>query len=586
MWIVFLALLSAHSDCSRADEITLPPIIKEESPIDALTQDPILPAQSGDTTLNASSGAIHHGIAEDIALPVTDSGRPGSLAQFRGMGQSVEDTSVQVFGIPLNPPQGGGLDLSIYPMFFWSEYRFQPGPALGILDPQAVSGTLNLTPWTAHALADPQAVGTSRVTLFYSDARSYQFSAAAHSANVAVLAGESSGAAQGPSGAISGVWQSGSLSGSAHLLITQIDAESPGTVSFPSPDARLLTYRITPVVETEYQWSADASFRNSLFYDNSFLAYDNPDISFSSRDRIWQYGTQNLAVVGNWKLGANARQTTYTQPGFQTPAETIANLQISRIFQQGPVVIEPSVNLIDVNDFGSYPQGSLGVRDEIDGSMAVFARGSFSRRFPSLLDRYSNDPTYIPNPSLVPESDWFGAAGYEWKNRNWQCIGELVLQERQDVQLHTALAGGMFTTSNAGNAHLIDYTQSVSYSAFSWIDLSEELTLSHTAVDLTGTDFPGFPSFIDVVGARLHPVHFSWDPEIRASARFASSAATTTAVRLSGYEYLDLEASASPYKGIRAVVRVDNVFDSPTQETQDAFPLFRAVSVLVVGQLN
>ena len=121
--------------------------------------------------------------------------------QFRGLGRSAEDTDVQALGIPLNPPQGGGFDLSIFPQFLWASFEFQAGPALGTFDPRGTAGSLTLVPWTSQALASGLA-GSGRAIALGSTANLFQVSAAASDGkSVAAVVGTSAGAAQGPSAA-------------------------------------------------------------------------------------------------------------------------------------------------------------------------------------------------------------------------------------------------------------------------------------------------------------------------------------------------------------------------------------------------
>ncbi len=83
---------------------------------------------------------------------------------------------MQALGIPLNPPQGGGFDLSIFPQFIWSGFQYQAGPALGTFDPRGTAGSLTLLPWSAEALKLSKQA--TRVTAFYSSAKLFQVSAA------------------------------------------------------------------------------------------------------------------------------------------------------------------------------------------------------------------------------------------------------------------------------------------------------------------------------------------------------------------------------------------------------------------------
>ena len=146
--------------------LSCPALVKEGTPGDLLMQDAVVPSwQAGGQTCRAGSGTLQKSLSDQIALPVISTSVPGNNVQFRGLGRSAEDTDVQAFGIPLNPPQGGGFDLSIFPQFIWSSYEFQPGPALGTFDPRGTAGSLTLVPWTEQALVAGVASGAGRSRL-------------------------------------------------------------------------------------------------------------------------------------------------------------------------------------------------------------------------------------------------------------------------------------------------------------------------------------------------------------------------------------------------------------------------------------
>src|SRR5471032_3017354 len=90
---------------ARADEpaFVIPEIIKTGTPIDALTDDQILPQERHAIDVKSGSGSVHKALENELPFAVKDyGGRPGSLSQFTGLGRSAEDTNVQTLGIPLN----------------------------------------------------------------------------------------------------------------------------------------------------------------------------------------------------------------------------------------------------------------------------------------------------------------------------------------------------------------------------------------------------------------------------------------------------------------------------------------------------
>jgi hypothetical protein len=221
-----LSALALASPSWADDEFTLPPIIREASPVDSLSLDPIIPSRKQETSLSSGSGSVDKNFEDEMPLSVTDPGRPGSLTQFRGLGDRAEDTNVQTLGIPLNYPQGGGFDLSSFPQYFWNDYRFTLSPSLSALDPRGVSGTLSLTPWTAQALNASISGPRNRFTTLYAGEDLQQVSASTVVPNrAAILAGYSNGNATGPTGSISArLLQTDQVDLKFHFLATRIDS--------------------------------------------------------------------------------------------------------------------------------------------------------------------------------------------------------------------------------------------------------------------------------------------------------------------------------------------------------------------------
>ena len=205
-WFALYLLMSARG--AVAEQIDLPPIVKEGAAGEVLQFDAVVPAQSGAVGGVTGNGSVVSGLQDQLPVSLSQSGRPGNLAQVRGYGISSEDVDVQSFGISLNPPQGGGFDLSVFPFYLWSGFNFQSGPSLNGLNPSARSGTLALIPWSADALkkTGPQ----SRVGEFYSTSGVNQiFVGHKYQESLAWVAGYSFLKSVGPSGVVSTRWTRG-----------------------------------------------------------------------------------------------------------------------------------------------------------------------------------------------------------------------------------------------------------------------------------------------------------------------------------------------------------------------------------------
>jgi hypothetical protein len=567
------ALAAPVARAASEDAIELAPIIKEGTPADVLMEDPVRPTRGGPSTLGAGEGTVLRGIADELPLPVTDLGHPGTLSQLRGIGRSAEDTNVQTLGIPLNYPQGGGFDLSAFPQFLWSSYRFQEGPSLGAFDPRAVAGTLTLTPWTQAALATP--ARPARASALVSDPGLQQYAVAASTGPVALVAGLSGGDAFGPSGGASARWELPGVEGAFHLLATSVDAASPGSLSFPTPNARQKTIRAIPVAQADVHLPDRALLKASAFYDFSQIHYNDPDSGFFTNDFAQQAGVETALLAGAWKLGASGRYVTYRKIDFTAPDEAISALSASRTFESGEWLFEPGARVVLVSRFDPEPEASIGVRHEDGTERATFLRLTTSARIPSLADRYYSIPGFSGNPGLTPERDWTGILGEEFHtggplSGGFQLYGQL----SENAQVSTPN-----TVLNEGTAEIVALQANARYELTSWLTFTDAFALTGSQISATGGAFPYLPAVSNSLGATVHGRR--WDAH--AWLRLAGSATVQPGEEVAGYGYLDLDASARVWNGVSVSARVENVFDSPIQLVKD-YPLPRTGGVLIVGE--
>lgn len=583
----------------------LAPIVVDGTPADALALDPIVPEQRGQAGLTGGSGSLERSLGRGLALPITDYGWPGTAAAVRGLGRSVEDTGVQALGVPLNYAGGGGFDLSVFPQYLWSDYRFQAGPTLGAFDPRAVSGSLDLVPWTARALSDP-AAPRMRVTQFYSDFPQSQTAVAAKSGeDVAVAAGYSQGEVIGPSGSVSAKWDAGAsalgrVSGKVHLLATRMDAVSRGSRSFPTPEARQLTARVIPVLQADVQ-GRDALLKTSFFYDATYLRYENPeDAAFGQgRTHVYQLGTENAYLNGPWRLGLSARGAGYQPMGSELLREDLVSASVTRTLQAGVLTVEPTAQVVSVTDFGAQPAGSLGARVELPaadggaGTHALFARLGSSSRFPTLSDRYDfMSNVFIGNSSLSPERDTTLTAGYEWKGGDVTATFEGYQQWRNNVIL-PQMAGTARTLTNADEARVSALMHGMKIAVAPVWDLSHSLTLTDSYVQSTGLAFPYLPSKVYKLSSELHERgdRPGWLAAIDLRTQ-GSASAGSAGVRVPGYGVADLRGSAHLFKlgsgplapSFDLTGQVENLFDRAYETVRDYPMPGRVYSMALIGQ--
>lgn len=557
---VVLALFAAPFLIFEAEskEIELAPIIRYGTPADALLEDPYFPVEEVRAEPVSSSGTPEHALSTSIPLPVQDTGKPGAFAQYRGLGRSAEDVSVQALGVPLNPPQGGGFSFAAFPEFLFSGYRVQHGPSPASLDPRGVAGTVMLSPWTLEAIASERSVirgGTS-----YSGAESGQIFAggaggAAASGRLSAIGGMSFGKAKGPSGALSARAPIGSGNSlSFHLLASDIDAEDLGGRSFPTPNARFRTQRWIPVAQLDVP-TAEGIFKSSVFADRAIQKYDDPDSGFRTHDRIEQIGAENAWIESNWRLGLSARRASFEKTDFKAPAEGILAFQAGRAFESRDFTVEPTLVGLAVTRFGFLPEASVGFR--AGRADAWFGRASFSRRVPSMADRYYDLPAvFRGNPGLEPERDWTLSGGNEFRRGALRGSLQAVLQLREDAHVRFPAAGGS-TVLNSGEARVGSLLASLDAGVGSF-QLGSSLSLNRSVLTATGEEFPYLPSLIGVISA-VYPVSGG---SLGGFARASAGAETgIPGVPVGGYAVFDLEATADLGRGLAMAVRVDNLLD-------------------------
>jgi hypothetical protein len=607
--VSIVTLMSAAMTTARAadnngdePEFTLAPIIKDASPLDLLAHDPIIPVEQGTPKINTSSGSVEHSLANDLPYSVTDEASPGQLSQFRGLGRSSDETDVQTLGIPLNYPQGGGFDFSTFPQFFWADFRFQPGPSPAGLDPRGIAGTMSLLPWTAKAISDEST--SSRYTALYSNSDLTQLSVGAkYKDQVAVLAGNTSGLASGPSASLSGrLYEDGKLALRYHLLFTDIDAEidenPPEVIAEHST-----TLRTIPVVQADWKITPELLLKSSVYYDNNRLRTDDPSGDDFSQERTDQFGAENALFYEGWKLGASSREVRYnaTASGeaafFQT--ENISSFQLSKLLKSeseggGAFMIEPTVQAMNVSDQGFYPEGTLGLREEWGQASrsssgmthsAVYARGNYARRFPSIVDRYLNIPNANPefavvaNPNLQVEKDVTAIVGAETKQNKWDLSIQGYYQIRYNAEIAVDGPTG-HTLINSDNARLASLVLTGGANLPHDVRFYDAANFTYSHVNALDTRFPYIPNFIDTLGLEGQITNqLGADVEFRAQ----SSAYVSGALSLDSLAYVDIGASYQLLPSVKVLGRIENLIGNDIVLDPFSPPKQRVFSVAVAG---
>ena len=578
-FVLLLSLLAsspAHAETDVQGRSWLLPEIKveESTPVETLSLDPTLPVVSGKSNVSGSRGSLENSLFNQIALPTTNNAEPGTLSQFRGAGRSVTDTEVQALGISLNPPAGGGLDLSTLPQFLWSDFEYQMGPALGAFDLRANSGTLILTPWTESALNGAETGVFGRVMT--SSAGVTQTSAGADwGRQGAILAGFSSGKALGPSGSLSTRWDLNGVRGKFHLLGSQIETAVPGPLSYPTPEARQISARVLPVLQADVDLGGGV-LKTSAFFD--VINLDNTDPgTFNlfpgesmSTSRTRQAGVELAYLNGGWNLGAGSRRTTYTLdavysglPAVTDQAETANHASLGYVWQVGKFQIHPRVQGTGLSGYGFEPGASLGARYDFSPAVGLFARGASTAIFPGLLDRYYQDAYFMGDPNLQTERDWTLQTGIEGGSRDTRGSLQLMSQFRQRAIVNPA--NGYGSPSNVGDATLgtvlagLDQTLGAGFQAFT------SGSYRWSRVHQTGSRFPYVPEYSQVVGLKWADSPETPRVQLRTSFRgVTESIVTSEADVLPGYGVLELGAQVR-FAQASLTIQVEDAVDRAPQ---------------------
>jgi hypothetical protein len=588
-----LALFLAFSSAFAGDSVTLDPVVSEGSPAESLKFDPVIPAFTGKTKDAVSTGNIAKDLANDLPFHFNSNLKPGNEVGVIGIGKGPEETDVNLLGIPINRPQGGGADLATFPQYFWSGYSYQLGPSLGAFDPRGVGGSLTLRLWTQENLGTEG----SRATAFESGRHLQQFSYGHSEKNYAILAGMTTDSVVGPGLSFSAIpYEGGATKVTTHLIYSATDAKNFISERSGSATGKQQTYRLIPVVQVDEKF-ATSIFKTSFFYDYSYVDYeDEADPTAKQIKKINQVGNESAWIEGTTRIGFGIRSVDYKRSAQDSlgdfPSEQVLNVQASHGFkfatsESSDVLIDPSLGGYAVTRKGFYPTASCGARHETrlenSGKIGEFTRVGFTRRFPSLLDRYYQisqpvGPTTtlqaFPNPDLKPEDVRSVEAGADFAKGPYKNQLTLFVRDYKHarytrtfiVQSSPTIIG--FQMVNAGNAWVVGATQSQDWKVSSRLDFGTRLTYQRSRIDDLKAEFPYSPDWVGIVKADLH------DSDNRYGLEIVNKAATTFLAysetegnpsNLPAYYYLDLFLRAEVRPGITIVGGIENVFNKPIQ---------------------
>lgn len=580
---------------SSALPLTLPPIIKEGSVSDALSQNGVLQSEwapSGALQRPTLSGAPTQALTSAWALPARDPGTPGGMSQLSGAGRSAEELSVQVRGVPLNSALGGGAELSVFPQFLWSGAELSRGPVLGSLDPRATGGVAQLELWTDRALDG--GLGRFKAWGLGSTGGLFQLAVSGRGllldrAPVALVAGVSQGRVQGPSAAVSvraGAASAGAGEFKVHVLGTSVQAQAYPDWGMPGSHAR--TTRVIPVLENRRALSGGSELRSMLFYDGTDYAYygDATDAALQARNLV-QVGGARVAWVSDTTLvAASGRLTQARASGFEIPLEGQGQLQAQREWRFGEWSVLPALQAAWISQMGVLPQASLGARWRWIG--VQIARAA---RVPSLTDRFYVIPGFFNgNPALRPEGVWSAQLQFTpIESERFDAGLTALAQHRTDAVVATGGFPG--TVINGGDAQVASVSARVRWQAFENIEIEQSGAWNASRWADRGGPFPLLPAWVGsgelrIFGSGLGVARFgarAWQLSLGYRTQ-SDSVGGALGGSIGGFTAWHLRAELAPKLGIWNELRIWASLENLTDRSYEVLAQTPALGrALVVG---
>jgi hypothetical protein len=544
---------------------------------------------------NSSPGGLGTQISLETNITVSTSGQPGSRASLIGLGRSAEETDVRALGISLSPPQGGGFDLSSFPSTFWSSYS--PGISSSsrvnaFRDPRAPSGVLELMPWTAASLLQPE-TEASTFSVFQNASSLSVFESAVGfttaDRSVATWAAYSSGLIQGPSAALS--WMSGKSSRreqgvwDAHILFSDLNSQSPGSESFPTPGATQRSSRVIPILGWQRRTTPAGWTALRAFADFGMIDYQAPSIDFASVDRSSRLGmslSQEFPVAPHF--GVSLERSQLQQTSLTDIQEWTAMGWIKRpLSLTDRLRIEPRVQLLWISGLASRggPLADVDVRHRLEGPFnELHFNLSSAIRAPSLLNRFYESPIFNGNPELGAERVWsarLGTSGSFWRAAAFA-----------EVRQNALITTGVTRPYNSGTARLAGAELSAQRELDQmgrW-SVQQSLRFTQSRVDDGGAPFPLVPDWSAQGGIRWRG-GAAWSSAL--SFRAVSSFATGLGSQLEGFSLWNFEITSqmTPVRlPLRASFRVENILAQKAYWIPDYPVPGRVFSVALTSELE
>ncbi|MBC7397176.1 MAG: TonB-dependent receptor [Bdellovibrionales bacterium] len=562
----FFLMLGANSFAAES-EVTLPRVeFSGSATFETLNNDTYVP--SSRTRFSKDRSNTLDDFKWTNPYPAQNYGYPSGASGVNLGGRSVDDTQVTSLGVPLNLPQGGGGDLSFFPSFLWDEVILSPSTSSSGFSPSAASGHLELVPWTRARLVDPRGIKlNSRATLSVDrDLQTYSLASAKE--DVAMVAGVLLGRSQGYAGELS--YYLLKKPGShliLHALGTNQKGDSPGSRSYPSPQASKDVWRLIPVIESHQELESGSIIESTLFADFQELSFNDPGPGGSfSNTHTQQYGIENALLSGPYTFALSGRHVRFQSTSFDDVNEWPLYAAATRDFYASDdLSLKVTLNSTYLSKIGLYPGGKVSAKFAADPKTFPFAEISTIAKMPTLTARYYRfGNSYQGNPNLKPEKVHALLFGFQHENARVKSTTTFKAEYRNAIQVSSGT-----TTLNQGDAYLLSLQKELSFHLLDWITLSSHTLLTGSRLKDSRFSYPDLPFFTEVGGLRFDPSDL-WSLET--NARYTGPSITSTGAFHEPYTLAAISATYHFDQNIHATLGLDNVFNSNAEAVVD-YPL-------------
>ncbi len=432
----------------------------------------------------------------------------GSLSTY-GLsvrGGQTKDTSVFVEGYRLNSPSSGDFDFSLLSPFGFDSMNLMRGPDT-LLAPEA-SGALHLSLPRKNRYGFESQLGSES---FISMGILTPVASASLERSMGDFVFEHGGKKQRrENNAAQRIniksWKR-SDRWSVMALYLQNDQGSPGSLSIPSPQAHLETFR--PLVGLSYRHD---SFRMIAQGHYQYQIYSNPEFHYHATnqwmvyslavEKLWEGSeTWNSETSVRWENAKLWTRSFSIQSGpVQTPLKNHSPLRHEIVLQnrttwtpQPGFIVQPLARLDFVSDLKSekaFLHLGLGLRRQWTQPMALVTNLSYGSRSPNFDEMYFNDPPYAEgNSELARQKTLAFDIGTEWKWPEQVLWVPAFFIHRRDSLLQDDPTTPVFKVMNRGSSITYGLENSLKASPFQFLTLRLFYTLQQSRLGSERADY-------------------------------------------------------------------------------------------------